>query len=494
MSLPGVVVNVTSAATPRTIPTDTGQAFFAGVTQSGSIVKPILCRNMVDFTTRFGARLASSVLYDSAETFFGEGGSKLWVSRVYGSGATQASVNLLDSGSGISLVVKAGSKGDANPGVWANGAAGGLSVAVIANGSNYQLVTYLNGVIVESSYVLTTQADAINWSVNSNYITVTLGATGLVPAVAAAANLTGGTDGSAVADADWQAALDRIPGELGPGQVAAPGRTTSVGQLQVLAHAAAYANNRWAVLDAADTATSSTLLSAALALYGAPNTGRRYGQLNAPWEIIPGLTANTFRTVPPSARACAQYARVDALGNPNQAAAGRYGTAQFVTDLSQPAWDAPTRQALNEAGVTVSRRRFAGSIVTYGFRSLADQIQDTQWSFTAGNRTIMWYVAQGKAILENHEFEQVDGFGHYTAAVKGDLMAPAMVLLGKGALYTDAGSSDPSTAFYVDTGPAVNSVANLAAGITAANVKMRVSPGAEVIQLNIIRTPITQAI
>ncbi len=492
MALPGPVINITSAATPRTIPTDTGQAFFVGVTQRGSSVKPVLCRSLQDVINYTGARLASSVLYDSAETYFSEGGTRLYLSRVFGAGALQASVNLLDGAAGVSLVVKAGSKGDADPGTWGNGTTGGLSVAVIANGAQYQLVTYLNGVVVETSYLLTTQADAVNWSVSSSYINVTLGASSLVPAVAAAANLTGGTDGAATVDADWQAGHDRIPGLLGPGQIAAPGRTTSTGQLQTIAHAVA--NNRFAQLDAPDTAVSATLLASASALYGAPNNGRRNGQLLTPWEIIPGLTATTTRTVPPSARACAQLARTDALGNPNQAAAGRYGVAQFVTDLSQPNFDDPTRLALNNAGITLTRRRYAGAVVTYGFRTLADQVQDQQWSMAPNVRTIMWYVAQALAIGENHEFNQVDGFGRELAAFKGDLMAPAMTLYSIGALYGAQGSNDPSTAFYVDVGPGINPVANLAQGIMAANVKLRTSPGAEQIVVNIIKTPLAQAI
>jgi hypothetical protein len=488
MALPDVIVTVTSAAAPATEPSDTGQAFFVGVTQRGRTDQSMALSSLQDFLTYCGQRLVSSVLYDAVETFFSEGGRVLYVSRVFGAGAATATLNLLDSGAAIALVVKAGQGGQQDPGTWANGAAGGLSVAVVSLSSGYQIQVLLNGVQVEASWPLVTQQDAINWSQQSKYVTIALGAGTIAPAVAGAANLAGGTDGSSTVDADWQAALDRISSVLGPGQICAPGRTTSAGQLQLLDHA--QKANRFALLDGQDTATDSTLSSQAASLYAAPNNGRRYGQLCAPWDVIPGLTVGTTRTVPPCARLAAQYAVVDALGNPNQAAAGKNGKAKFVQDLSQPKWTDTQRLSLNNAGVTVSRRRFAGSIMTYGFRTLADQQQDAQWSMAPNVRCVMAYVAQAKVVGDNHEFDQVDGGGRELASFKGDLTGPALQLFGVGALF----GATPAEAFLIDTGPGLNPPTNLAAGIMTAAVKLRTSPGAEQVQIQIIKTPITQSV
>lgn len=488
MSLPDVIVTVSSAAAPVTDPSDTGQAFFAGVTQRGRTDQPMSLTSLQDFLTYCGQRLTSSVLYDSVETFFSEGGKTLQVSRVFGSGAVAATLNLLDNSAGVSLVVKAGQNGVQDPGAWANGAAGGLSIAVVSLTSGYQLQVLLNGVQVEASWPLTTQQDAVNWSQQSKYVTITLGASTNPPAAAAAANLAGGTDGAATADSDWQAALDRIPSTAGPGQVCAPGRTTSAGQLQLLDHAQKY--NRFALLDGQDTSSDSTLATQASSLYAAPNNGRRYGQLLAPWDVIPGLTAGTTRTVPPCARLAAQYARVDALGNPNQAASGKNGKARFVQDLSQPKWTDAQRLNLNNAGVTVSRRRFAGAVMTYGLRTLADQQQDAQWSQAPNVRCVMAYVAKAKIIGDSHEFDQIDAQGRELSAFQGDLTGPAIDLFNVGALYGEV----PSDAFLVDTGPGLNPVSNLAQGIMTAAVKLRTSPNAEQVQIQIIKTPVTQAV
>ena len=271
--LPDVQVNVTTASSPRTLPTDTGQCFIVGVTQRGSSIAPQLCRSMQDVLTFTGIRLTTSLLYDWADGFFLRGGTKLWISRVFGAGAVAASRNLLDAGAGVSLVVSAGlgagAPSNPDPGTWGNN----LQVAVLTVTGGYQLQITYNSVIVETSPTLVTQADGVNWSANSNYVDVTLGATALVPSAAAAAALTGGTDGAAVADADFQAAWDRIPRELGPGQCAAPGQTTSVRQLQAIAHCVN--NNRFFIPDLPDSGSASTLISAANALITAPNMGRR---------------------------------------------------------------------------------------------------------------------------------------------------------------------------------------------------------------------------
>lgn len=490
--LPDVIVQVSSAPAPRTIPTDTGVAFWVGVTQRGPIGVPRFCQSLQDWTDSFGDRLTTSASYDAVDTFFSpEGGTKLYFTRIVHSDAVAATHTLLDSAAGVSLVVTAGSYGVQDPGAWGNG----LTVGVVAvTGGGFQLQVYLNGVFKEASFICQTQADAVAWSNKySKWIVVTLGATALVPAVVSPVALATGSDGTTTNDADRQAALDAMPRLLGPGQVAAPGHTTSTAGLQLLDHA--QTRNRFAQIDGPDTASDATLLTAAAALYGAPNNGRRYGQLLAPWDVAPGLTALTTRTVPPSARACAQYARTDALGNPNQAAAGRNGTARFILDLSQPAWTDTQRLGLNTGGVTVSRRRFSGTIVTYGFRTLADQITDAQWSMAPGVRCVMWYVARAYAIGEAHEFNQVDGFGHEQAALKGDLTAPLLDLLAKDALFVDVTKGGgPETAFYVDTGNGLNPPANLAAGQLVAKVALRTSPGAEQVLVGITKTPITQAL
>ena len=495
MPTPDVLVSIGGSGAPAQDPTDTGQVFAVLQTQRGSIAKPQLLQSFGDYTVPFGYRQASSVASDWVETYFGEGGKKCWGMRVASSTAAQATLNLMDAAAAISLVVKAGYLGDPDPGTWANGATGGLSVQVVNTSGSFQLITFLNGVQVEASPVFSTQADCIGWAAqSSHYLQISLGASTLVPATAAAASLASGTDGTTLVDADWQNALNAIDPIYGWGQVAAPGRTSTTGQQQVLLHG--LANSRFALLDGTDTSSDATIEAQAAALYGTVdsngNLARRWGQLYAPWDRIPGLTPYTYRTVPPSARAAAAYAQVDQLGNPNQANAGRHGVAQFVQDLSQPNWTATQRAALNNAGVTISRRRFGGVIAIYGMRTLADPVGDQNWSMAPNVRAVMWFAANAFIVGEAHNFDTIDPFGHELAAYQGDLIGLGAVLNKAGALWCP--SKNLSDAITVDVGPSANPTQQLAQGIVRANVKLRLSPTPEQVQVAIIKYPMTQAI
>lgn len=480
MALPDVIVRVLSSPTPAERPTNTAQAFRTGQSQRGWEKKPRLCRSMSDFALYFGVRLSTSTLWDWAETFFAEGGTELWLKSAKHSDAVVAKLELKKSAA-VSLVVKAGSMGEVEPGTWGNG----LKVAVLAVTGGYTLQVQFEGVVVEESPTCVTQSDAVAWATgNSNYIVVSLGAGTEAPEAAATAALTSGAAGATVTDADHETAEATFSKELGPGQITIEG--TSESRLKI-AMAHAVANNRFALLETADSGSSATLIAAAQALYTAPSSGRRYGQLAAPWDVIPGLVAGTTRTVPPTARLAAQYARVDALGNPNQAAAGKNGRAQYVIELSQPNFTEAERLALNNAGVTLSRRRFGNTIATWGLRNLADQVNDESWSQASNVRCLMAYIARAEAVLEEYEFDQIDGFGHLQGEVAGALTGIASEFLTSGALY----GKTPEEAFAINVGEALNPPKAIEEGKLTTESALRVSKGAEQIIARIIKVPVS---
>lgn len=484
MSLPDVITKIFSAVTPQTVPTNTAPGFRVGVASRGWKNKPRLVKSMADFNLYLGARLATSTLWDWAETFFAEGGSELWIKRLLHADAATAKLEL-KTGAEVSLTAKAGSLGEEEPGVWGNA----VKLAIVTVGSGVRLQVEYEGSVVEESNVCATQAELIAWATNySNYTVLSLGAAVALPEAKTSTAMTGGAAGTTPEDSDVTAALALIPKEYGPGQISVEG-TTETRQKACIAHAVA--NNRFAVLDLADSPSSSTLITAAALLYNAPNTGRRYAQAFAPWDVIPPLVGSVARTVPPSARACAQYARVDAEGNPNQAAAGKYGRAQFVTDLSQPNWTEQQRGELNAAGITISRRRFGQPITTWGIRNLADQVNDSTWSQAANMRLIMAYQALVEAHME--EFEpggQIDGFGHLLSDIKGEIEGVALGFLEKGALF----GASPADAFAVNVGEALNPVKQLEEGVVVTESALHASPGLEQLVVRIIKVPLTQAV
>lgn len=510
MALPDVIVRLFTAATTVLRPVNTGQAFYVAQAQRGWTKKPRLCRSMVDLEAFFGVRLVANYLWDWAETFFQEGGSELWISRAIHSDAAAGKLILTDTNGTPKKVlnVEAGSLGEAEPGAWSGSTGVKLKIEVVNTTGppeSFVIKVFLGTTLVEESPSLESLAAAVGWAnANSSYIKLSLGSqagesTAKLPKTLATTELTetAASDGSAVVDADYKEALARIGKDYGPGQVGIEsGNTgTTTRQIYVLEHCAE--RNRFAVLDGADTATVATITAQAVALYAASVTvggvalkGRRFGQLFAPWDVIPGLVANTARTVPPSARQAAAMAQVDALGNPNRAAAGARGTATYVTDLSQAAWTDAQRLELNNAGVTVSRRRFGNSIVTWGMRTLADQTGDTEWSEAPNVRCIMAATAQIERAMEAYEFDQVDGFGTMLGKLQGDLNGIASRFFGKGALF----GATPLEAWSVNAGESLNPPAALREGKVTAELALRLSPSAEQINVRIVKVPITQPV
>jgi Phage tail sheath protein subtilisin-like domain len=473
---PGIQIIRRETPPPRSAPTDSGVWFVAGIAEKGP-KGAYDVRSMADFERIFGARLTNSLLYDSMDTFFHEGGAHAIVSRVISATAAKATLAL-----GTSLTINALSEG-----TWGNR----LKLAVLAgvtSGYRLQVLETINAVDIvrELSPDLATQQAGVDWGKNSGYIRVVLGAGGTNPAPAAAASLAGGTDGAAIVAAEWQTALDQFTSDYGPGQVSFPGKTDSVSHGQLLQHAKDL--GRTAFLDPADTVVASTLTAAATA---ARNTGNgRYGAMFAPWVVVPGYVAGTLRTVPPSAFVAGITARSDALfGNANIPAAGENGQAQWALDVSQLAWDGATRNTLLLASVNCIRN-FHGGVLNYGWRSLVDPANDPNWVDLGNVRLYMQIAAQADLIAESYVLRQIDGQGVVIGAFGGALVGMLLPYFDAGALYGEAAED----AFRVDVGPQVNTPETISNRELRAVLTLRMSPPAELVTIEIVKVAITEVV
>jgi hypothetical protein len=283
--------------------------------------------------------------------------------------------------------------------------------------------------------------------------------------------------------------------------VSAPGQTTTAILTAVANHATA--NNRRHFGDLADTANASsssatsTLTTAAATLATALGVGTRETSLWAPWVDIAPVTGGTGnRPVPPSALAAAAYAVVDTLGNPNQAAAGVNGILSGILDVRQTFADAD-RQALNTAGINVIRPMGfppgANGFRIYGFVTLVNRLTDPLYYQLPNTRLDMYVRAHGEAIAEEYFGSQIDGQGLDAARYGNELTAMLASLYsipGGGALF----GATAQDAFTVDTGSDVNTPTSESMGNLTATIAYRRSPGAEQVNLNIVRVPITQAV
>lgn len=375
--MPGTSISIVEQAANRTIPTDTGVAFFvgAGGTAASGIVFPVQLVNMEQFETIVGPRATGNqTLYDACETFFREGGSTVYVAA---------------------------------------------------------------------------------------------------------------TTVATPADADYLAALALFRRELGPGQVAAPGISTVAVQSALLAHAAA--NRRVALIDVPSASNQAAAQAAHDALNADANA--RFGAVFGNWLVIPGITPGTTRHVPPSASVAGLIARSDRRGNPNLAAAGNNGVSNIaiglVTEFTTTAAD-----ALNDGSVNVFRVIF-GNIELYGFRTLVTKATDQNWWQFTTARLYMAIATRSDIPLESTVFAQLDGQRRRLAQLEGEVAGVLLGFYNDGALY----GTTPVEAFTVDaTSPSVNPDLQLADGIVRVRVAVRMSPFAEMVQMELSKVAISEAL
>ena len=471
-------VNVTLRPSPPTLgaPTDTGVWFVVGLADQGPLT-PTLLSSMSDYANIFGARVSYSVVYDALDVYFREGGAHAYLKRVVGPAALTATKNLLDAGAAISLVASA-----LGPGVSGNN----ISVGVRAGqgAGTFVIFNVVGGVEVETSPDLLDNPTAILWAQNSAYIRLAAGPSANDPAVVAASALAGGNDDrNNITDAQWQAALDSITSDFGPGQVSAPGRTSDIGHQQLVDHAGKH--QRVAILDAPDTSTVATLTASALG--ARVGSSSKFGAMFWPWLTVPGIVSGSVRNVPPSALIAGLLGRNDSGGlGPDQAAAGDQGVSLFTTALSQPALSDTVRQSLNQAGVDVIRSIY-GTFRNYGWRSLVDPVAEQDWVNFGCGRLYMSIAANAQALAENYMFDKLDGKGNTIALFNGSLTGMLQGYYNNGDLY----GASAGDAFFVDTGPTVNTPTTIANHELHAVLNVRMSEFAEMVQIEVYKKPIT---
>jgi hypothetical protein len=279
-------------------------------------------------------------------------------------------------------------------------------------------------------------------------------------------------------DAGLDAALALLTKDLGPGQVFVANSVVgdaAATHTALLDHAAA--TNRIALLHAAPDATAAELEAVADGLSATVNA--RYGALFAPAAVCPGVTSAATRDVPFSALEAGIMARNDASYTPNVASAGANGQSRFAVDLTARFTDAE-RESLNDSGVDIARIVYGG-VRAYGYRTLASE--DTGWHLLSNARLNMEIVAKAEEIGERYLFTQIDGRRVTISQFGADLSGMLVPYYEAGSLFGDS----VDDAFYVDVGPAVNTLESIAAGNLRAIVGLRMSPFAEFVVIEIVK-------
>ncbi len=493
MTAPGTIVNVTSSASANAAPSSTGTFFAVGQAASGPVGTPVLITSLAQYISVFGGRTVNGVtqtLYDAVDAFFQEGGQQVWVSRVFlAADVTSDTANLtLDDRAGSPLAtLKVSAIG---PGAYGNA----FTVAV-ANGTveNTFVLTIDGGAYgTEISPGLTSPADAVNWATNySKLVAISNLGSGTAapnnnPAVISATALSGGADNTSPADADFEAALAVFTLDLGMGQVAAPGRTTDAVWEALINHAQSF--NRYALLDAENTATAGSIEADAVAVQGATSSPD-YGVMLAPYPLYPGLPTTTAtppypRTVAPSGPAAGVMAASAAAGNnADVEVAGQNGILAHAIGVSQTYSDSD-RAALDAAGVCVIRN-YKRVVQLYGITGLAT---DPNWVDIGNCRLRMQIIDAVRNIGDQFMFGDIDANGHLASAFNGAISSVLSSLWTQNALY----GATPADAFSVNTGPNLNTPEVAAERELLAQVAVVMAPGADQVIINVTKYPVGQ--
>lgn len=475
MARPGVSVITRDAPPSSGPPIATGTAFVVGTADRGPANEWTLVQSMADFERDFGERQSYSYLYDALDTFFREGGGSAYVARAVGPAAASAEVDLLDGSTDATIHVEA-----AGPGTSGNDLR--ITVATVGGVTTLTVSSNETGDTLEE-FVTSGGKDSLLAYTGFRYVVLTDAHEGAGdPQDIALASLTGGADD--LANADYEAALAAFPSTLGPGQVFAPGITDADVHEALLIHASTH--NRVALLDMPNTSSLGTIEAAADA---ATDTGLgSYGAMFGPWVQVPGDVPNTARYVPYSAVQAGLEARRDRIASQNVPAAGRSYPLNYAMSLAVEFTD-DERTELNGHGVNVAHT-VGGVRETYGYRSLADSDTESNWTQFNYSRLRMAITAHAEDIGETFLFSQIDGKGlklsEFGSAISGMLLDFYVL----GSLYGDT----PEDAFRVDVGSSVNTAETIAAGELHAVAAVRMSPHAEVVVIEFVKTPITQSV
>lgn len=492
--MPGV--NVTTAV--RTGPVGTGdivagQFFVVGETERGPIDEPTLIRSFAEYVTYYGD-YESDNLYSTVKTYFDEGGTRVYVQRVVGAGASAGTISIDDSGAAATLDINAKNVGD-----WSDN----ITVTVAAAdslASGFRLQVKLNGELLLTTRDLADVADAVS-VINTSQVAH------LIEAVdnSGSANnpelgdyvLAGGDDGAAVTATDVSGALELLPKTLGPGAVSAPGRYGTDIWNALATHA--QDNDRIAMcgFDPSNTAGQA---KTAVAGYASDSRSSHMAfyfphiKVDSPSvdELAAGTTSvsGTTVTISPEAFAAAARAKaVQEVGGPWRAGAGQISSAKTVKGLAQTV--TPAAAELLDAARVNAIRTVGNQIRVYGARSASED--EANWRFITLRDTVNYIVHGVEDRLEAFVFETVDGrgnlFANMRASIKG-FLEPIRVAGGLYEAFDDEGVQvDPGYTVTVDS--TINPATQLATGLVKAAVGVRVSSVADKINITITKSNLT---
>jgi hypothetical protein len=485
--MPGVeVITATRQGPSAPLAAASGQFFAVGIAERGDNANPILIRGAADMAKYLGSRQSySATLWDNLATFFNEGGTQAYVSRVTGPAASVGTLTLQDKAGSPLNTLRVDAQ---NPGAWS----ANLKVAVAAGSipNTFRLTVTLSGVVVEDYNNLATPTAAVNAFAKSAYVRCTdlasvTAAPNNIPAPLAATALSAGNDDrAAVTPTMLIAGLDRFNYTLGDGAVSIPGYNTAAVWTGIDTHCRA--NRRVGILASARNDTKTTLLSRTADL------DSEYSAVFAPWVRISDGSGG-YVAISPEGYVAAARARAHNTVGPWKAAAGVGSVATTLLDVDGPTFSVQDAKDLDDGRINVIRV-VANSIRLYGWRSFSSDV--VNYPMIKARDTLNWFVTRCEAALENYVFATVDAKGQLLSAINAAIVGVAEPVRVAGGLYElyDATGKRIDPGYKVVTDSSVNTPDTLATNVVNALLTVRLSPTGGLIRLTIVKAGLTSGL
>jgi len=485
--MPGVTISTATRSGPigNTI-RPSSQAFFCGLADRGPTNKATLCASLLDFESVYGQYQSYSYLHPTVETFFEEGGSQCWISRVAGPSATTGFVTLTD-GSNDTVTFTAN-----GPGAWSSALSVSTAVGSVANSKTVTLSLSGTAIFVAND---TTASDQIvskfsASAIASYYVTVTDEGGGLVDTYSSEQNLAAGDDDrSNVTSAHYVAGLTNFNDAYGVGAVSCPESEVQAVYQGLLAHANTH--NRIAIIHSAAAQTVAQAETLGITIRG-NESNTEHGALYWPWINVPTSLVGVTRKIPPDGYVAAARARAHNGKGSHQPGAGTISIAKWVSSLETEA-NAASGNALDFDNVNCLRV-IDGAVRVYGARSLSNDTAN--FRYITSQDTINGIVYDANKALEELVFSVIDGRGNIFAAVQARLVAILEPRRISGALYEafDQIGKRIDMGYTVKCDTGLNPATQLADGLVKAKIGVRVSSVGDQINVDIVKSNLTTSV
>ena len=491
--MPGVSIQTAVRVGPAAATSvETSQAFFVGKAARGPVDSAKLVTSLAEFEALYGGYHTGSYLHPSVETFFEEGGTRAYISRVVGETPVVGS-RTLDSlaGAGGANLMTITANG---PGSWSSN----ITVQCVNPGTvagTFIIKIFDSGTLIMSTGNCTTVAQAVgrinaNAAASKRVIATDLGGSLLPHNDASPVALSNGdADEVNITTALYNSALSDFLESYGTGVVMNVESDNSSVQTALANHANTY--NRIAFLygGSADTVTDAKADGNTLAGAGVSTEHVAYFY---PWVYVPTSVAGVNRLIPPVAYAAGKRAVAHTQVGAHRPGAGLISVASFVNGVATDI-DKSTGDSLDEAYVNAIRV-INNTIRIYGARSLSSDTSN--FRYITSQDVVNQIVVEANRSLEDLIFSVIDGRNTIFTAVESKLLAILEPLRQNGALFEafDVNGKRIDYGYTVKCDAALNPTAQLADGLVKARVGVRVSGVGDKIEIDIVKSNLTKSV